>query len=471
MNISIGKKDIIWSYISLIVSLTSNVILLPLIVRYLTDDALGLWYIFQSLGGITVLFDFGFNATFARNITYCWSGSRSLKKESIDSSTNKRVDYILMKRVIITCKKIYLIISCVALFVLLVFGSAYIFYISYDTLTTSYIIAWIIFVVAVFLNLYFGYYASFLRGVGAIASVSKITVGAKCAQILVSLVLLVLGFDLIGICSAYLCYGFLYRIFARRSFYSYQDIGKNLSAVSYIISVKELKETFLTVWHNAWREGVVSLSSYLCNQSSALICGLFLTLFETGIYSLAVQLIAVIVNVASGLYNAYQPTLQNTFATGDVEKRKKTMSMILMSFIILYIIGVATLITIGIPIIKLLKPNANLSVEVILSIGIYQFIITFRNIFSSYFSCSNRLLYSKAFIVSAIIGVIGSTICMGPLKMGLVGLIGAQIMSQLVYNFWYWPNKAMKEMNVNVLDMGKIFIIEVKDIIRKKRED
>ena len=59
--IRLKSKDIIWSYIGTILSIFSNIIMLPFILHFLSGDEYGLWSIFQSIGGITVLFDFGFS--------------------------------------------------------------------------------------------------------------------------------------------------------------------------------------------------------------------------------------------------------------------------------------------------------------------------------------------------------------------------------------------------------------------------
>jgi hypothetical protein len=39
---------------------------------------------------------------------------------------------------------------------------------------------------------------------------------------------------------------------------------------------------------------------------------------------------------------------------------------------------------------------------------------------------------------------------MGPLNLGVPGLIAAQIVSQLVFNVWYWPSKANKELGITL---------------------
>ena len=43
--------------------------------------------------------------------------------------------------------------------------------------------------------------------------------------------------------------------------------------------------------------------------------------------------------------------------------------------------------------------------------------------------------------------VLLSIIFIGKLNFGIQGLIAAQIISQIVYNVWYWPYKAHKEIS------------------------
>ena len=97
------------------------------------------------------------------------------------------------------------------------------------------------------------------------------------------------------------------------------------------------------MWHNAWRDGLVSVANYLSNQATVLIGSLYLTLAETGAYSLAVQLAQAIAQISSALYMAYQPTLQSAYVARNNEKIKNTLSAILLSFICLSIAGFGAL--------------------------------------------------------------------------------------------------------------------------------
>ena len=83
MKIVTTKRDVIWNYIGTFISLGSSFLLLPFLVKGLSGADLGIWYVFTALGSFVMLFEFGFNPTFARNIAYCWSGAQKLKSEGI----------------------------------------------------------------------------------------------------------------------------------------------------------------------------------------------------------------------------------------------------------------------------------------------------------------------------------------------------------------------------------------------------
>ena len=464
MKVSLSKADVIWSYIGTLLSLSGNLIILPFVIYYLSGAMLGLWYIFTSLGIIATLFDFGFGVTFARNITYCWSGASRLKKENVEFADRKGPDYIVMNNVLEICRKIYFILSAAALILLLTVGTAYILHIARDIKGHSYLIAWVIYSVAIFLNLYYGYYASFLRGVGAVDQVNVNMVISKAAQIIISVFLLICGFGLIAPCAAYLVYGTLFRMLGKYKFYRYQGIGENLKRVSTKPDKNEIKELFEIIWHNAWRDGVVSLANFGSNEASTLICSLYLSLTQTGVYSLGVQLANAVATISVTLYSAYQPTIQSAYIVQDINKMRRSMSVIVVVYILLFILGMAAVIFIGLPILRWIKPETVVSVPVLLGLGLYQFILKFRNCYGSYFSCTNRMTYYKAYLFSAILSIALSLLLIGPFGWEIWGLIFAQVLSQVIYNVWYWPIKAHKEMN---LPFNKMFLLSCNELKSK----
>lgn len=462
MQVSITKGDIIWSYLGTFMTLCSNVIMVPLMAYYLKGESLGLWFVFTSVGAITSLFDFGFTLTFARNITYCWSGVSKLQKNGICEVGMGEPDFFLMKKVLVTCKYIYMIISIVAFSLLITVGTIYIISVSSNFIGYNHIVAWLIYVFATFLNLYYNYYDSFLRGVGAIKRANKNRIQARIVNLVLMFFLLLMDTGLLGASIAYASYGIVLRFLGKKYFYSYQNIGEELKKIKYRFAFQEIRDLFKTIWYNAWRDGLIQLCAYCSGQLSVIICSLYLSLTDTGAYSIGTQMAGAVAALSSVLYATYQPALQEAFAKRNSTKIKQCMSVIVCVYIISFILGTVLLIFIGVPIMKIIRSDSVVSIPVLLGICTSLFITNYRTIYTSYFSCTNRIIYMKAFIVSSIICVVLSFILMGYLHLNLWGLIISQILSQIMFNAWFWPMKANKEMGLKSLDIFRIFFRTIK---------
>ena len=463
MKIKIGAKEVIWSYLAMGMSMGANVIMLPFMLHYLSGDMLGLWYVFGSLGAITSLFDSGFSVTFARNITYCWSGVDTLRKEKASVAKNCELDFYLIKKVLTTCRYVYLFISLAAMLILLTGGTVYVHYVSSGVEEQDYLIAWWVYSFAVFLNLYYGYYSAFLRGVGAISSVNKNMVISRTIHIVLTVGFLCSGFGLLGVCIAYLSYGVVFRLLGKHSFYRYEEIGERLSKIRKKVDKSEIKELFSIVWHNAFKECIISVSNYICNYASTLLISFYLSLTETGIYSLSQQIAALIATVSSTLFATFGVALQEAYVTGDKNRERKIMSFIVMVYCYLFLVGTALAVTLGVSLIKIIKRDVGISVPILLLLCLYQFVLKYRNCYTAYFSNTNRVPYVKSFLASAILSLILSYISIGVFNFGIWGLVISQIVSQVVYNFWYWSYLAHKELQLTV---AKVVDIGTKEIVQ-----
>ncbi|HEY5592436.1 MAG TPA: hypothetical protein VIK55_15645 [Paludibacter sp.] len=105
----IGRKDIFWNYAATFLKITASVLLLPLILKMMPSEMVGIWSVFMTITAFASLLDFGFNPSFARNVTYIFSGVRSLKVKGFEyvSIENKTIDYGLLKGVISAMHEIY----------------------------------------------------------------------------------------------------------------------------------------------------------------------------------------------------------------------------------------------------------------------------------------------------------------------------------------------------------------------------
>lgn len=465
MSINITKKDVAWGYASIIMTLGSNLFLLPFILNQLPDNELGLWYTFLAVGNIANLFDFGFKSTMARNITYAWSGAKRLKSYgAITIKKGCQANFELLHAVMEASKKIYFVISSAAGGFLVVIGSTYIFKVSEGLDFKGVAAAWVLYVIAVFLNLYFGYLAAFLSGVGAIAESNKANVIGRSVQFVAALLLLVSGMGIASVSIAYLLYGIVFRQCARFYFYKYEGIGEQLKKCRKKVGYAEIANIVKTVWHNAWRDGLVSFASYLNGQASTLLCSWFLSLEDTAIYGLSMQLVNAIAAIACAYFSTYQAKMQSTFIAGEVEKTKEVLSTALVVYYILYFLGSVSLCTVGIPILAVIKSNTKLDTAFLAVLLVYMLFYKNQLLCASYIAGTNRIPYMKAYLVSGVAIALLTAALLAYSGLGMWSLVVVPMAVELAYDYWRWPMFVLKELHMGVLDVVRYGCLGIKHI-------
>lgn len=454
MVTNIKKRDIIWNYIGTVLSLGINFIMLPMLMYFLDAKMIGIWQIFTSLGAVALLLDFGLTPTLARSVAYIWGGAQSLTPTGVMQSNTLTVNYDLLLSVIKACKYIYMLIALIAILGLSTVGSYYIYYIGHAVGGAySYITSWGIYVIAIFLNLYYYYYSSLLIGVGGVAENSKARVYASLAQVMLCMLMLFLNAGILAPSIAYLAYGTLYRLLAKKYFHQYCDIGINLKHATSKIDISHVRHLFLIIWHNAWRDGLVSLSNYLVLQANTIICSLFFSLEQTGLYSLSLQLVTAIGLLASLPYFTYQPQIQSAYVSRRVDMIKNIMSIAVVSYYVLFLLGMSVLIFIGLPILSFISPSYKFNVPILIAIAVYIFFHRRCALYTSYISNTNEIPYMKAFLISSFFSVLFSYIFCDFTDWNIWGIVAGQSVAQAVYNYWFWPQKVKRELQLNEIKM------------------
>ena len=351
-RIKISKKDVGWAYIGSFFRVAANIILLPVVLKLLSDEELGIWYVFGSISQIVVLLDFGFAATVARNIAYAWCGVEKLQKNVVgEIKEGQDTNFVFFKLVLSTCKVIYSVIAGFALVFLLTAGLFYI-----RSLNSSCIVAWVIYSVGVGLNMMYCYYTSFLLGVGAIAENNKAAIITKLVQIVVSVILLYIGYGILGVSIAYLLSGITLRLSSKLYFDNYEHIRDNLKKVKSKTSFLEVKKMFNIIWYNASKDGLVTLANYLNSQANTLICSSVLGLATTGSYGLSIQLSSIAASIAGIPFTSMLPKLQEKAATRDCIGSQRLFSGTMLLFLIAFVF-LTIIIVLLLPVIKWLKPT------------------------------------------------------------------------------------------------------------------
>lgn len=453
-KIAATRKDVLWNYVGTISSMAGNFFLLPLLLVFLSADEVGLWYVFTAVAALTQLFEFGFNPTFARNIVYCMSGARKLTSQGFDpSSVKEGVDWHLLRRVLKACRAIYAIISCVVLFLVATIGSCYVAYVARDMQNVSYWIAWGIFCLSIFVNLYFLYQITFLRGLGDVAAENKSKTFARALQLAISAALLFCGAGIVGASAGFFLYGFFMRLIAGKYFKRHLEVVEGVKSVSGKLKFGEIFDIIRTVWFVAWRDGVVQLSSYVATQASSIICSIYLPLSVTGTYSILLQFATAIYLLAGAFGKSHLPMFQSAYASGDKDLLRRIVERSISAYWILFFVGVAGVAIVVMPMLPLFKPGISYDLPLLIGLSVYLGLWNQHSLFCNFIVCTNRIPYVVGYVVSSFIGIFLTLLLVGYAEMGVWGLVLGSALPQAVYNNWKWPHYIMVELGYSWIRM------------------
>lgn len=459
-QLAVRGRDVTLNYVATGFRLCNSFILLPFLLHYLTDDGLGLWYIFLAIYGFVVLFQAGFAPTFARNVVYCWSGATSLEKVGLSESSNGEVNYRLLKAVVSSCRIIYTAISIVALVVLLTVGTVYIQSVSSGVDFSNVQISWLIFCLGIFLNLLFSYCESVIRGIGDIFGVSVAIIISSIVQLSVAVVMLVCNFGLLGASFGFLAQGVVFRFICMYRFNNFEQLGKRLKLIS--VKTSEIRSALKAVTHNAVKDTFVSVASYLSTTANTLICSSFFSLAITGNYSVTMQIINAVAVFAGAVSVAYQPSLQSAFSNKNFELACRLCGTVLTLYHAVYILVLIAAMIIIVPIVGIIKPLFTFDATLVAMLAVYYYLWKHHSICASLISNSNSIPYMKAFVFASFLGVALSILFIAVFKFGIMGLVLGQVIAQIIYNNWKWPSALVDMLKTNYFDLLKLGVQNIK---------
>ena len=444
MEISTSKRDVIWNYVGTFVSMTSGFILLPLLLAFLTEDELGLWYVFLAISNLTQLFEWGFEPTFARNIVFVLSGGRKLTREGRDASNvAPGVDWHLLRVVFSASKMVFGVVAVASAILECTLGTAYVAYIASSVEGCAHWISWAIFCLAIFLNLYFLYCVTFLRGTGDVAGENRAKTFARLMQIAVSALLLFAGMGLVGAAIGFLVNGLMMRVLAFRYLKQNKEIRQVLSRRGGI-ELSEIWQVFRTISFVALRSTVVQFASYAATQASTILCSLFLSLGATGLFSVAMQFANAVCNFAGAYIRSYLPSLQAAFSIADLTRARRVTSRGLTAYWLLVVAGSIAVPVIVFPLVHIIRPDKALDVSLFFGLTVYLALWNHCSLMNNIMLSANFIPFTKSYVVSAVAGIAIASALTALTDFGAWGIVIGLLLAQSAYNNWHWPHWVMR---------------------------
>lgn len=460
--INITKKDVVWNFVATFLKTASSIILLPLILKYLSAEEIGIWTIFVTIGGLISIADFGFSPSFSRNITFIFSGVSKLSKVGFDSqSTTGLINYNLLKTTLKAMKYFYLRVAIFVFFFLLIFGTYYIKNILNDYVGSrnNIYLAWFIFVCFISFNMYTNYFESLLLGKGLIKDSKQINIMTQMIYLFLASILLLMGYGLVGFFGAQLFSSILTRYFTYKKFYTFELKAKLKSS-----SEDNFKDIIRTIFPNAIKGGISSLGSLFIYRAPLIIGSMFLSLQDIGSYGLTRQIFDIIYLVASTYSITYFPKLSNNWAINDINANRFIYVKSLLVTIFLYLLAIPPLVLFANKFLIVYGSNTLLlaGLPLYILIGHYFLTLIHGQSVPIIVSRNHLPLYYVGFI-GGIMVMILTFVMLKFFTFGVVSLIIAPTIVYMSYENWKWPTFAFKILELDFktfVDINRLVIID-----------
>ena len=442
----IGKKDVVWSFFSTFFFIGSNIILLPLILHEMPSAMVAVWSIFQVISGLVHLLDFGFRPSFARNVSYIFSGVQKLQVEGVlQAEETGSVNYKLLKTSLHAMQSFYRWMALSVLVLMLIAGSAYVYLIilpQYSESQIDLLLAWMMLIMVNCYNLYTLYYDALLLGKGYVKQSQQITILGQVLYLSVSVVLILFGCGLTAIVSAQFVSVFTRRILSYRVFF-------NKELIEHLAQVQEenYREILSIISPNAIKVGLTNLGGFLVSRSSVLMGSAFLTLEQIACYSITYQVIDVIAKCSTVYYQANVPKIAEFRASRNIMSLRNLFKNSIVLMIIVYVAFGGAFILLGDFAMMLIESDTTfLPVSLSVVLLVISLLEHNHSIAAGFIAADNRIPFFVPSLLSGLATVIFLWLFLSPFNMEIWGVILAPGAAQLVYQNWKWPSMVIKEL-------------------------
>ena len=441
----IGKKEIAWSYAGTAFMIGAGVILLPFILNKMPQETVGIWNIFQTITALVLLLDFGFRPTFARNISYIFSGVKTLQRDGVQHTTSDaEVDYGLLKGSLIAMRRFYRWMALAVFGLLATAGTAYFYYIlqKYSGDRQDAMIAWLLLIGINCYNLYTFYYDALLTGKGYIRQSQQINIFGQAIYVGLAIGLIYSGFGLTAIVGSQLISTIIRRVLTYRVFFT-----EELKAKLDDAAAQEPKRILSAITPNAIKIGLTQAGGFLVNKSSVLIGSAFLTLEEVACYGITLQVMDILARCATVFYQSYLPKLAQCRTENNLAGLRRYYLLCTGSLIAVYTAGGVAWVFLGNWALDLIHSQTHFLPTAMLCVMLFISLLEHNHAQSAGFiMADNRIPFFIPSLASGAATVVLLWLFLSPLQMGVWGLILAPGIAQLAYQNWKWPSVVIKEL-------------------------
>ena len=440
----IGKRSIAWSYSSVFFSVGAGVILLPFILSHMPSETIAIWNVFQAIYALSALLDFGFRPSFARNLSFIFSGVNHFDVNGVEEVHCKNINYVLLKDTLLAMKIFYRWASIAVFIILTTVGTWYFSELmgKYTGDKSDALVAWILLCTINCYNIYTLYYDSLLTGKGYITELQKITILGQLIYIVIAIILIYVGMGLSAIVLSQAFSVIIKRILSYRVFFN--SVMKN--HLNQVASDSPY-DILSTIAPNAIKVGLTSLGSYIINRSAIFIGSIYLSLEMMAQYSISLQILDIMARCGTMMFVTFSPKIAQWRSERNIAEIRRMYIYSIVSLFGIYLVGGILLIAVGNNLLEFIHSQTKLLPAELLALMIFINLLEQNHgIAAGFIQAGNRVPFYIPSLVSGFATIIVLWFMLDQLNMEILGLILAPGIVQACYQNWKWPLVIIQEI-------------------------
>lgn len=440
------NSAVAWGFLAAALRFGGNLLVLPLAVRLVVPEHLGLWYVFLSLGTFVGLLDLGFSTAATRAAGYLWGGADRLLPQGIvppgPGGSIREPNLQLLAVLTRSLRRYYSLVGAAVFAVMVLGGGAWIWAKSEGLAgATSVRLAWVLFSLGGWLNLQGNLWPALLSGINGVRQAQQAFVGSLAAGYAVSVVGLLAGFGLWALVASSVVQGAALRLAGRRWFLGMSGLaGAGLRAAGGASLLPVL-------WPNAWRQALSSMGAFMILQANTLICSSALTLRDTASYGVSLQIMAMIAGVSAYWVNVKLPLITQLRAADARRAIAGLFAGRVRLTVLTYLLGMAGALLAAEPLLAWLRgrtlPLPAGQLAALLGIGLLEL---HHSQYAALVLTENRNPFVVPALASGTVSVALSLI-LTP-RWGMWGLILAPGLVQAAFNNWWAVWRGLRGLGI-----------------------
>lgn len=439
----------LWSVLAMVLRNFGSILLLPIILRTVPTEQMGLWYVLLAVGGFAALADLGLSQTVGRFASSLTQGSGWLCKQGIANATTPGAVEVSLASFTRAARVLHRYVATGTLVTMLVAA----FFTFFDRQhqcahSQETYLAFGLFLIANTYGAYARWRSVILTGLGEVTYVARQTVVGTLVYLLSTSVALYLGGGLVALALGFAIQPFVtnFLLIRRMSTLVLDHDDKNTLTTRQILAL---------IWPNSWRIGLVMLGSFLINSANTLLIGRYLSLELTAQYGLSLQLINVLNIVAYMFIQVRLPQMVKLRVEDNNSGIVGLFGRQIIVGITTFTLGAAVIITLGQNILTLVGSKTKLLSTLPLTFLCFYKILEYHHgAFSILIVSENKVPFVLPTLISGL-AIVLLGIWWGQ-DYGLWGIMAATALVQGAFNNWWPVWKALESVHTNYFSIYRL---------------